>query len=1017
MIAEERFARLRTAFHEVIERGPAGRDEAIRRLSGADLAFEAELRALLAADERSTTPLDTPPLRALRDSKGGSPEEEAPGAGAPETIPGYRLIEPIGRGGSSTVYLAEQQGDGFTRPVALKVLGRWVDASLLRGFRAEQRILAALEHPGIARLYDAGITASGRPFLAMELVRGVSLVEHCKRIDAPLRDRIALFLSVLEAVGHAHASSIVHRDLKPGNILVSDRGEPKLLDFGIARLHASETEGKFDVTETRHRAMTPAYASPEQVRGEPVERPSDIYSLGVVLYELLSGRRPYKIGDTSLEALERAIRDQDPDPPGLGGDLDAIVAKALRKEPEERYASAADFAADLRRFLDGRSVLARRGSLVYRLGKEVRRRRALWLNAALAALLLAGLGIWLAGGLSGAAVVDPNASPWLAMPIAAAARASYAEGLDALARSETTVAIAKLRAAENEDPDQPLVHAALATAHSRAGHDLLARSEGQQALQLALRAPRESRLLIEAVALQTSGKKADELERRRSLWLLAPGNFEVGYLLAKSLVEGGTPDEALQLAAKLRALPAQSQPPGAELRVNLVEAEAMNALGRPVDAARIAQATVAEAKARKLPLLAAQALLQESQGRDGMGQRDQSIPLAEEARRLFEPRGEGGGVVRALNLECLGAVRQSRHEEAERLCGECSRRAKKLGNSSGLARALSNLGISRRRRGLILEARESFSGALQIERESVLGDRVAQGKYLHNLANLDMDLGNLAEAENGFRQAIVILREADNQLSLMRTLGSLTVVLMYRGSLAEAGTVLDEAEPIARKAGSPSDLANTLWQRGDLAKLEGKMDDARRWYDQTAVPLQSVSAGEMIARFEASRKQLAEPSERSCRDLESSEQELTRLGDRTSVELAVGISRCWSDAGFPREAKRWLDRSEKEATASQLPSIRVEFKLAKAAVALGARRWSEADEILQEAAAECRRVSLGYHLMETRLLEARLALDRGDHPERVRTLAEELERDAKAGLFGKIAEEAGKILRAPRLRA
>jgi hypothetical protein len=171
----------------------------------------------------------------------------------------------------------------------------------------------------------------------------------------------------------------------------------------------------------------------------------------------------------------------------------------------------------------------------------------------------------------------------------------------------------------------------------------------------------------------------------------------------------------------------------------------------------------------------------------------------------------------------------------------------------------------------------------------------------------------------------------------------------------------------------------------------------------------------MIARFEASRKQLAEPSERSCRDLESSEQELSLLGDRTSVELAVGISRCWSDAGFPTQAKRWLDRSEPEATASQLPFIRVEFELAHAAVALGTRRWSEADEVLQAAAAECRRVSLGYHLMETRLLEARLALARGDHPERVRTLAEELERDANAGRFGRIAREAGEILRAPRL--
>jgi len=1021
MIGEPRFSRLRAAFDEILEGDPAGRDEAIRRLSGADLAFEAELRALLAADERSTTPLDTPPLRALREAKGPPPEAGAPEGGAPkadalETIPGFRLLEPIGRGGSSTVYLAEQQGEGFTRPVALKVLGRWVDASLLRRFRAEQRILAALEHPGIARLYDAGIGPSGRPYLAMELVRGTTLIEHCKRIEASLPDRIALFLSVLAAVEHAHASSIVHRDLKPGNILVSERGEPKLLDFGIARLLESESGEEPDATQTQHRAMTPAYASPEQVRGEPVDRASDIYSLGVVLYELLTGRRPYKVGDTSLEALERAIRDQDPEPPGLGGDLDAILAKALRKEPAERYASAADFAADLERYRDGRSVLARRGSVAYRIGKEVRRRRGLWLNAALAAALLAGVVVWLSGGFSGSAAgsVDPNASPWLALPVASPARASYAQGLDALARSETTVAIAKLREAAAADPDQPLVHAALATANARASHDLIARAEGQQALQLATHAPRESRLLIEAVALQTSGDKPEELKRRRSLWLLAPGNFEVGLLLAKALVESGAPEEALDVAAKLRAFPPGNKPPWADLRIGLVEGEALNALGRPLDASKTAHATVAGAKARGLPVVAALALVQESQAQDGLGQADLSEALAEEARRLFEPRRESGGVVRALNMECIGAVRRALHEKAERVCGECARRAERVGSASGVARALANLGMSRRRQGLVLLAREAFARAIEIEKLGILGDRVNQARYLHNLANLDTDLGRLPEAEDGYRRAIIILRESGNQASLLRSLGSLAVLLMYRGALAEAETVLAETEPLARQAGSPRDLGNTLWQRGDLAKLEGKIDDARRWYDQAALPLASVS-GDMVPRFQASRKQLAEPSERACRDLESSERELSRLGDRTSVEIAVGLSRCWSEAGFPTQAKRWLDRSEREATASQLPSIRVEFELARAAVALGARRWSEADEVLQNAAAECRRVSLGYHLMETRLLEARLALARGDHPERVRTLAEELERDALAGRFGKIAREAGEILRAPRL--
>src|SRR5262245_61866703 len=220
---DSRFDRLRAAFDAILDLAEGGREEAVRSWSGDDPDFESELRALLAAADRSTTPLDGPPLRNLDD-----PDLEAtvpePFAEEPvEAVPGYRILRSIGRGGSATVYLAEQQGEGFTRPVALKVLGRWIDASLLRRFRAEQRILAALEHPGIARLYDAGITPSGRPYLAMELVRGATILEHCRRIEAPLRDRIGLFLSVLEAVEHAHGSGVVHRDLKPGNVLVSER--------------------------------------------------------------------------------------------------------------------------------------------------------------------------------------------------------------------------------------------------------------------------------------------------------------------------------------------------------------------------------------------------------------------------------------------------------------------------------------------------------------------------------------------------------------------------------------------------------------------------------------------------------------------------------------------------------------------------------------------------------------------------------------------------------------------------
>ncbi len=1025
MTVEARFGRLRAAFDVVLDLPEAERDEAIRQLAGPDLAFEAELRELLAAAERSTTPLDTPPLRTFRAAEDPLAIESATvGAASGESreeVPGYRLLQPIGRGGSSTVYLAEQLGQGFTRKVALKILGRWMDAALLRRFRAEQRILAGLEHPGIARLYDAGITPTGRPYLAMEWVRGTNLLEHCAASGASTRERIVLFVAVLEAVAHAHASSVVHRDLKPGNILVSERGEPKLLDFGIARLLAVDREGAEgepgDPTETRHRAMTPAYASPEQVRGDSVDRASDIYSLGIVLYELLVGRRPYRAPSGRLDELERAIREQDPAPTGLGLDLDAILQKAMRKEPELRYLSAADFAADLLRHLDGRPVLARRGTWLYRLGREFKRRRGFWANAALATGVAGGLALWLAGGIPGSrgAATDPNASPWLAMPVASAAAASYEEGLRQLSRLEPTRAAASFRRAVAADPEQPLIHAALATAEGRAGRDGEARAEGQRALSLSGGAPRESRLLVEAVSLRAAGQRTEEAKLRRALWLLLPRNFEVGYLFAQSLAEGGAQEEALEVAAKLRALPEGGRGEAADLRIGLIELEALNLLGRPQEVADRARRLADQANRRGLQAIAAAARLEESQAGDGLGRTDLTRSAANEARRLSAAAGEANGVARAVMYECMALFRESRHEQVEATCAEAIRLFERIGSSSGVARSLGILGASRQRQGLIHEARETFAQALDLETRNHLGDLPSQVRYQHNLANLDSDLGRLPEAEEGFRRAISTLREIGNEIGLVRALGALSVVLMKRGSLDEAKTLLGEAERLERTIGSPRELGYTQWLCGDLANLRGETAEAEAWYARAATHFAGIQEADLVARFQTSRKQLAEPSPRLCRDLERSADELSRLGDRSATELAAAISRCWSDSGSPKEAARWLDRADDQANSTELPEVRVDLELARASLAMEVRHWADAERILDRAAEDCRRGALGTLLLEIRLEQARLALARGDHPERVRTLAEELVRDAEAGHFGKIARKAKEILAVPRL--
>jgi serine/threonine-protein kinase len=389
-----------------LDRGLELRGEARARwlasLRVEDAPLAAEVEALLQehdALEREGFLEDRPPSRPVRPVAGVE--------GGGERVGPYRILRELGRGGMGCVYLAEQEGEGFRRRVALKVLEPGgPGAEVERRFRDERRILAGLEHPGIARFYDAGRSPEGRFFLALEYVEGPSLLDHARRTELPTRAKAQLFLEVLDAVEFAHGRSVVHRDLKPSNILVGADGRPRLLDFGIAKLIDPDPDAMMTETRTEMRALTPAYASPEQFRGEPATPASDVFSLGVVLYEILSGVRPFAAASTSRAVVERAVLSEDPEPPSaaaqrrggpgreVGRDLDAICLKALRKEPEERYRSAGAFARDLRSYLDGRPVAARAGSVRYRFARFARRHRVrLALSGALGvaavALLLA----------------------------------------------------------------------------------------------------------------------------------------------------------------------------------------------------------------------------------------------------------------------------------------------------------------------------------------------------------------------------------------------------------------------------------------------------------------------------------------------------------------------------------------------------------------------------------------------------------------------------------------------------
>lgn len=316
----------------------------------------------------------------------------APAPPPAERVGPYRLIRELGSGGMASVWLAERTDMLKGRQVALKLPhGAWKRAGLAERLQREREILATLEHPNIARLYDAGVADDGQPWLALEYVAGERIDAWCERHALDVPARLRLFLQVARAVAHAHANLVVHRDLKPSNILVTGDAEVKLLDFGIAKLLEQGEAHETELTQQAGRALTPEYAAPEQILGRAIGTAADVYALGVVLYELLAGCRPYALERDSRAALEEAILQVDAAPPSarapagrraaLRGDLDTIVLKALRKDPTERYATVAAFAEDIERHLSHRPVLAQPEGGWYRFGKFVRRNRGVALAA------------------------------------------------------------------------------------------------------------------------------------------------------------------------------------------------------------------------------------------------------------------------------------------------------------------------------------------------------------------------------------------------------------------------------------------------------------------------------------------------------------------------------------------------------------------------------------------------------------------------------------------------------------
>ena len=530
----------------------------------------------------------------------GTAEELTP---LPESIGPYRVLSEIGRGGMGRVYLAVQEGEGFTRRLAVKVVApEGSGPEIERRFREERRILAALEHPGIARFHDAGRDRDGRWYLALEYIDGVGLLEHAKARELPTEGRLRLFLAVLEAVAFAHAHGVVHRDLKPANILVGADGRPRLLDFGIAKFIDSEDAAAATQTRTALRALTPAYASPEQFRGESVTPASDVFSLGVLLYELLAGVRPFGGDGVSQVALERAILEADPDPPStasrragiqpgvspgagsaqastsrrLSRDLDAICLKALRKHPGERYPSATELAADLERHLAGLPVAARGEDRRYRAARFLARHRAA--IAVVSALAVAVVAVGLAIG---------------------GAR-----------RDELGVGA--------EPAPQPFRFSGL------------------------------------------SGKDVPALE---AAFVATPGDVEAGARLALALEMAGRGDEALLVVARLRQIPDH----GTDPLIDYVEASVAATAKQSQRALVLFGTALDRASASGRGDLVPQIRASRGRLLFTLGRREEALRDMESARASFERANDPASLARVLNDLAIDPLSNGRLAEGERL--------------------------------------------------------------------------------------------------------------------------------------------------------------------------------------------------------------------------------------------------------------------------------------------------------------------------------------------------------------
>jgi serine/threonine-protein kinase len=841
-MTSDRWAAVQELFHQALQHPSPARSNFLNQACQGDDQLRADVLSLLAAHEGEG------PVGRLDDS--------APGVTPPlEWIGPYRLVRRLGEGGMGVVYLAERAGEGFSQFVALKLIrAGFADPRLQERLAEERRLLARLEHPGIARLIDGGSTAAGQPYYAMEFVEGSDLLHYCNERALPLEARLKLFIQICETVHYAHQQLVLHRDIKPGNIWVTPDGHPKLLDFGLAK--ALENEDRGDATQTAP-WLTPAYAGPEQLSHGRVSILTDVYALGVVLYELVTGVRPYDVEGLSPAELTRVVCEAVPRAPStvssVEGDLDVIVLKALAKEPERRYGSAAEFADDIRRYLQDEPVLARPDSLMYRLSKLVQRHKAT-VAAAIAVV------VFLIGGL-GAALWQARAANTAQLRAEAALRQS--EDV-----SEFLVGLF-----EASDPEATFGDTVAARELLRRGVAEAERLEGQPIIQ--------ARLLVTLGRVYENLARYDDAERlyeralaqRRAA--LGPVHIEVAEnldrlgTLYRRVGRYGAADSVYRAALDMKISLLGPEDPAVAQTLYFL-GFLMPYLGRLEEGERYYRRALAIQQGAQPPdPKRFDTMIQLATTLTRRGNPDEAEGLLRDALAL-RTASDGADAVTTAEAKTyladfLDGVRQD-HAEAERLYREAVDvfRTNPEAGINRLTHATGGLADAADALGRSGEAEALLRGLVDLQRGRFGPHHPSVAWAKANLAEFLQRHGRLAESEVLYREQIAILGQAlgPEGGAMAGAVGRLATLMTDQGRYREADSLFKVAIPMRERVSGPQHplLALALVDYADLltrsrrfteseAVLVRALDILERQYPDTHPDTQRVIRG-FVALYE-----------------------------------------------------------------------------------------------------------------------------------------------------------------------